>query len=76
MRIIIGDKSRHEIYGKIMGNKMKIAFIGAAAIIIAALITALYSSPSVVQKAECGSAINKTNGNITIAGSNECYKDR
>lgn len=58
-----------------MTNKMKIACIGAGAVIIAALITVFFSSPSVSQKSECGATINKTNGNITITGNHECNKD-
>ena len=58
-----------------MTNQMKIACISAVAVIIAALITAVFSSPSVYQKAECGTVINNTNGNITITSDNECNKD-
>ncbi len=54
---------------------MKVAYMGAGAIIIAALITgffSLISSSGVTQTTECDAAVVNTNGNVTINGNNDC----
>lgn len=54
---------------------MQVAYVGAGAMIVAAVIAGLFSlySPSdVTQTTECGAIVANTNGNVTINGNNDC----
>lgn len=60
-----------------MTNQIKVAYIGAGAVIVAALIAGfftLYSSSGVQQTTECGAVIANTNGSVTINDKNDCDK--
>lgn len=61
-----------------MSKQIKVAIIGAAAIIFAAVIAGLFSlwdgksDPTVQQQVKCGPAINDVQGDVSIRGEFNC----